>query len=365
MALRLSWKKSPSPEEATAADPSTAVAAAQPDDDRSTMRRRRAMRLTAIVFVALAAGQYVQSTKSVAGGKAAAATRDAPAASPAASPAKAEPLKSGMIDTLPVVLASVQVAQASAGAQISVTPPVVAVATTTTDVPAAPAPALAASAPSCTATLDLAVEPGAMLALSLVAPCHPDERVVLHHAGLAVTGKTNAVGSLFVSLPALAGDGAVSASFADGTSAQAAQAVPELATLRRIAVEWQGGDSFALRSTEAGVDLTADRPGAQPDAVQAPASGWLTVLGDASVSAPLLAQVYTFPADPAILADVAIEAPVGPETCGREMLGQTIASQDSVASVTDLSLSMPDCDGKTGYLVLKNLFQDLKIAASN
>lgn len=359
MALRLSWKKSQSADDIVAEAVPPVRAAAEADDDRATMRRRRAIRLTAIVFVALAAGQYVQSARSGAGANAA-AIRDTTA------PARVEPQKTGMVDTLPVVLASARIVQVSAGAHSSATPPVIAVAATAGDLPVTdPMAAKPVAAPSCTVTLGLTVEPGAMLALTLLAPCHPDERVVLRHAGLAITGKTNAVGSLFLSLPALAGDGAVSAGFADGSVAQAAQPVPELAALRRIAVDWQGGDSLALRSVEAGVALTADQPGAQPDAAQAPKGGWLTVLGDASVPAPLLAQVYTYPSNPAVIADVAIEAPVGPDSCGREMLGQTVTSEDGLATVTDLSLAMPECDGKTGYLVLKNPFPDLKIAASN
>jgi hypothetical protein len=352
MALRLSSRKS-QPADQIAAETMAATGVA---DDRATMRNRRAIRLTAIVFVALAAGQYVQSARSGVGANAA-VLRDP------AVPASAMPQKTGMNRTLPVVLASARIAQVSAGAHSTAASPVIAVVATATDVPQA-APA-AAAAPACTATLDLTAEPGAMLALRLLAPCHPEERVVLRHAGLAITGRTDAAGSLSLSLPALASDGAVSASFADGTAARAAQPVPDLAALRRIGVVWQGGDRFALRGTAAGGDVTADRPGPQPDAATAPAGGWLTALGDASVPAPLLAQVYTFPSDPAVIADVAIEAPVGPDTCGREMLGQTVASAEGVASVTDLSLAMPDCDGRTGFLVLNNLFPDMKIAASN
>lgn len=217
MALRLSWKKSQSAEQ-TGAEALPAVPAnADAADDRATMRRRRAIRLTAIVFVALAAGQYVQSARNGAGANAAARN------TPAAVPAQTAPQKSGMIDAPPLVLASAQVVQVSAGARSTAAPPVIAVAATSADLPVA-APALAvgiapepAAAPACTTTLDLTAEPGAMLALTLLAPCHPDQRVVLQHAGLAITGKTNAVGSLFLSLPALASDGSVSAIFADGT----------------------------------------------------------------------------------------------------------------------------------------------------
>ena len=241
------------------------------------------------------------------------------------------------------------------------------------------------AAPACETTLSVTALPGAMLQLSLAAPCHAGERVVLRHAGLAVTGKVGAAGGLQVSLPALDTAGAVAVEFADGTDVQSAAAVPELRRMRRLGVQWQSGDAFALHGLEGGAelgaagDISAEHPGTRPQdgAVKGgglgggglgggwPGGGWLVSLGDASVGAPLLAQVYTYPAETAVQTDVAIVARVGPDTCGHDMLAQTLTSAAGAVSVTDLTLSMPACDGKTGYLVLKNLFPDMKIAASN
>ena len=70
-------------------------------------------------------------------------------------------------------------------------------------------------------------------------------------------------------------------------------------------------------------------------------------------------------ADTRLQADVAILAPVGTHTCGHDRLGQTLASVAGAVRVTDLTLPMPPCDGQSGYLVLNNLFPDMKIAARN
>ena len=221
-----------------------------------------------------------------------------------------------------------------------------------------------AAAPVCDERLDMKLKPGAMLRLSLAAPCHVNSRVVLRHAGLVFTAQTNAWGSLFLSLPALAADGAVEADFGDGVTVQAALAVPDLAGVRRLGVQWGAGDRFALHGLEGGAEIGApgDVSALQPGD-RTGGGGWLVTLGDASVAAPLLAQIYTYPATGQ--AEVAIEAEVAADTCGHDMLGQTLASTAGAVSLTDLTLTMPPCDGQVGYLVLKNLFPDMKIAAGN
>ena len=77
-----------------------------------------------------------------------------------------------------------------------------------------PEPPLAATAvdaevsATCRATLDIIPAANAVLDLVLLAPCHPDTRVVLRHGGLAITGQTSAGGALFVSIPAIESSGA-------------------------------------------------------------------------------------------------------------------------------------------------------------
>lgn len=220
-------------------------------------------------------------------------------------------------------------------------------------------------AKACPVTLDLAAQDHAMLGLTLLAPCQPDARVVIKHGGLAITGKTSATGTLFVDLPAMTADGTVTAKLADGTRVEARQPIPEVAGLRRFAVQWLDRDAFQVQAFENGADY--GQPGnVSANAPHTPvpgkplAGGFLTLLGDDSVDLPMLAEVYTFPATGT--ADVVVEAVVTETTCGRELLGETVASEGGKSATSELTLAMPDCGASGDILVLKNLVPGTKLA---
>lgn len=232
-----------------------------------------------------------------------------------------------------------------------------------------PAPLPAEVTDACAVTLDLIPEANAMIGLTLLAPCHGNERVVLKHAGLAVSGLTTANGALFTGIPAMETDAQIEVLFSDGARAQARIAVPEVADLRRFAVQWQADDAFQLHAFEdgAGYGDPGHVSGADPHrpAAGAPAKGgFLTLLGDSTTENPLLAEVYTFPVDATARPEVVIETAVTETTCGRELLGETLSSTAGTVLVTDLTVAMPDCDGVGDYLVLKNLAPDLNIASA-
>ncbi len=215
----------------------------------------------------------------------------------------------------------------------------------------------------CPTNLDLAVVLGAMIAVTVIAPCAPNARIVLRHEGLVVTGLTTATGALFTSLPALTANATIEAVLADGTHFSANLDVPEAADFRRFGVQWQDGDAFQVNAYQDGAANGKDghifvvQPGVASDD-----GGYLQILGDPAAGMPLLAEIYTYSAK-AISVDVQIESAVTEKTCGRELLGETIASQGGVVFVTDLSLSMPDCSAIGDFLVLNNLAQDMTLAA--
>ncbi len=237
------------------------------------------------------------------------------------------------------------------------------IAATTTE----PAPVVA---DTCATALDLLVEPPALIGLTLSAPCNINERVVLRHAGLAITARTTATGALFATLPALDKAGEIEVLFADGKTATAAIEVPELATLHRFAVQWQDKDAFQLHAFEDGASyaqtghIFADAPH-QPTAGIPVKGGFLTLLGDAETEMPLLAQVFTFAENPTTKTKLTIEAAVTDATCDRELLAETLNSVAGRTEVTDLTLAMPACDAVGDYLVLNNLALDMNIAAAN
>lgn len=202
-----------------------------------------------------------------------------------------------------------------------------------------PDPAPAAQADLCPVTLDAFAAADAMLSSSLSAPCHPNQTVVLQHAGLAVTYQTTATGALFIDIPALDPAGALSLRLPDGTEARASAPVPEVAALRRLAVQWMAGDRFTFRG-----------------------DGTQIALGTLSGPVPMLAEIVTLSSDPTI--SPAIEAEITPETCGRELLGEVLYSAAGIVTRADLSLAMPECDGTGGFVALNNPVPDTKLAAT-
>ena len=216
---------------------------------------------------------------------------------------------------------------------------------------------------ACNTQLDLIPQPGAMIGLTLLAPCNSDQRVVLRHAGLGVTGKTSASGALFAMLPALTAVSEVEVMFPSGDVAKAQIGMPEIAGMQRFVVQWQDTDAFQLHGFENGAGY--DQPGHVSASYPGKAGegAFLTILGDSTTDLPLLAEVYTFGGDKT--AQIVLESAVTEATCGREILGETIMADDGSVEITDLSLAMPDCSAIGDILVLKNLVQDMKLAAAN
>lgn len=234
----------------------------------------------------------------------------------------------------------------------------------TPPLPAAAAPALPVAAKDCPVDLTLSAAPQAMISVRLSAPCRAGERVVLRHAGLALAESIPESGTLELDLPALAADGELSALFADAEVAQASVPIPDAGTVQRFAVQWMAEDDFQLHVLEGEADY--GQPGhVWADAPVSPKGGYLVALGNPALDLPMMAQVYTWPADASVQADVRIEAAVTEATCGRELLGETLSVQSGIATVKDLTLAMPDCDAVGDILVLKNPGQDVTLAATN
>lgn len=265
------------------------------------------------VLVALAAGQYMQSGTA----ESAAAMAPVPAS-----------------EVLPPPL---RLAAGTPLAGYEFQPAAVTRAETTPDPVILPQPE-AVKDEACPVTLDVFADADAMLSLSLIAPCHPNEGVVLRHAGLSVTYQTTANGSLFLDFPALDTEGEIALRFMDGSEVTATAPVPELVGLRRFALQWIEGDSFNL-ATEAPV----------------------ISLGAAATALPMYALVATLPTpDTAI----AIEAAITDTSCGREALGAAYFSDGGALSIADLSVALPECDAQGGFVVLNNPIADMKLAAA-
>lgn len=224
---------------------------------------------------------------------------------------------------------------------------------------------------SCVIGLTVLPEPGAMVRLQLDAPCYRNQRINIAHVGLEFADATGPDGSYGVSIPVFDKHAAFSVTFADGNSADAKTLGLSVDGLNRVAVSWQGGPGIHIHALELGADF--DGPGhiwagsaGKNDPTRANAGGFLTVLGSPDVLNPRLAEVYTFSGDAATTdgaVRLIVEAEVSPQICGTSILGNTLQlSPVGALSSTGISLSMPECTDAGGFLVLKNLLQDMKIA---
>lgn len=220
--------------------------------------------------------------------------------------------------------------------------------------PGQPTEVVAGAADPCLPSLVGMPAAGAVIDIVLLTPCAPETDVVLRHAGLALSGKTSVSGTLFFSLPALDPAGRVTLRMRDG-SELVTEVPTNLTGLRRVAVQWQGADRFQLHAFENGADYGA------PGHVWTGATegaGALMRLGSEEVDMPLLAEVYTFPADPALSVRITVEAEVTAATCDRDILGEALALRSGVVETAELALTMPDCGAIGDFLVLNNPFAD-------
>lgn len=303
------------------------------------MNRQRIIRVAAIVAVAGATGFVMQSQD-----KGPPLDRAQPRAA-----AVVQPPAVPAIEPAPTLAAALPVA---APADPVIVPPVAA---------AEPAPI---AAPACSDDMALIAQPGAMLDLGLLATCRPDQRVLIRHGGLVVTGRTSLAGTLIASVPALISPAEVTLAFADGTEVTQTVTVPDLTEFDRFGVQWMEGDAFQLHAfaPATGSDVFGDttpRPGAT--------GGFLTRLGDATAPRPLLAEVYTFPAgQPALSGQVElnIESAVTATTCGREILGETLQLSGGRLTLRDLTIEMPGCEAVGEYVVLPNPVAPEKLASN-
>ncbi|MCX7565941.1 hypothetical protein OS189_06255 [Sulfitobacter sp. F26169L] len=213
----------------------------------------------------------------------------------------------------------------------------------------------------------------AMVNLTLDAPCLPDERVTVHHSGVLFNQTTDAEGAFDITMPAMAENATFIMAFTNGDGAVAQTTVDELPDFDRVALQWKGDTGFQLHAREFGADYDSEGhvwAGAARDMSYAVTGqgGYITLLGDADVPDGLLAEVYTIPAvqtENGETVDLSVEAEVAENNCGLEIEAKILqVSSGNDITTRNLTLSVPDCDAAGNFLVLNNLFEDLKVASN-
>ncbi|MCL3881424.1 translocase [Marivita sp. GX14005] len=225
---------------------------------------------------------------------------------------------------------------------------------------------------TCDAELTATPAAGAMLSVLLTAPCHGSERVTLHHNGLMVTEVMQPDGTLSLDLPALAENALVIASFPDGSGAVAHAEVSSVPFYDRIVLQWRGDAGLQLHAREFDAAYFSDGhiwmgANADPKRAARGEGGFLTRIGQPDVPDALLAEIYTFPAGmTSTFGTVAItvEAEIQPSNCDRVIEAQTLEIRNGRdLRSKELTIDVPGCDSVGDFLLLKNVVEDLTIAA--
>ena len=230
-------------------------------------------------------------------------------------------------------------------------------------------PELQAELAACAVWIVVTPSAGAMLDASVYAPCDRGAQVQVSHAGLHFDTNIGTDGQMSLIVPALIDDATVTVTFADGRVHADTTFVPDLATVERVALQWSGPADMLLHAYEFGAQygdeghIFAGNPSV-PDTVE---HGFMTVLGDASITDGQRVQVYSYPSlQSSRSGSVAleIEVPITEASCGKPLAADSIEMHGAAAARSrEISLDMPDCDGTGGYVILPGVLQDLQIAA--
>jgi hypothetical protein len=223
-------------------------------------------------------------------------------------------------------------------------------------------------------SIEMTAEPtiAALVNIEIRSACLPATRVTLHHNGLMISEMTDNQGELFLTMPALSETAVFIADFGQEKSAITTVQVPSLRFYDRAVVQWQGVASLHLHAMEFGATFGDnghiwDQQTGDLEKTIHGESGFLSLIGDPDLPEGMQAQVYTFPSGTTSrVGDIQleIEAEVTDATCGREISAQSLQVTEAGAPrVQELQLTMPDCDAIGDFLVLKNVLEDLKVAA--
>ncbi|PWK61666.1 hypothetical protein [Roseicyclus mahoneyensis] len=212
--------------------------------------------------------------------------------------------------------------------------------------------------------------PGAMVALDIIDPCAPETRVDITHGALRFSGRTDAMGLLTLDIPALETPAFFTVRLETGAEATTLAGLPDLIDHARAAITWTGDIGLQLHGYlgEATFGQTGhvwqDSPGSVADA-SIGAGGFLSILGDPGLAQPQLAQVFTIPRALRDDLSLVVEVPITETTCGRPVRAQSLQITPGEAiEIRPVTMTLPGCEAVGEFLMLQNLFLDLRLASN-
>ncbi len=341
--------------------------------------KKKAMTAGVTLFIAAAAGYFMQNGAPLPGGAPLSETVLVSAAVPTqtgtALPTMDVPLDAPVPETPP----NITIPEATMVSSTPVTPlaPTVAdrdapdVALVSGETETSDTPLSEPVLPLCEAGMTATSRPAALVSLTLESPCHAGEQVELSHEGLRITERLDDKGMVRVDLPAMNENAVFTARFRDGSKTMAEIFVPTVGDYERVALIWKGVTGLGLHALATGA--TYGEPGhihaghpSTPDQASTGKGGFMSVAG--SIRGGWNGDIYTYPIsliDAGQSPEISVEAEVLAEACDMGYTATLLhVSPRYGASRAELAFGAPGCDAVGEFLVLKNLPQDLKIASN-
>ena len=289
---------------------------------------KKVLRITAAAAVAFAAAHTAESQKG----------QSAPQSLVVAATERAETGSTVVVAGLGTVPKSASLVGPSGkglGDLVSITP----VAATTS----------AAGGDTCSPRMELSAAPGAMILMSLSAPCNRNERIIVRHSGLSFTARTEHSGGARILLPAMKADALVAVYLSDAQLMLGQVKVPDVASYTRYAIAWEWPADLELRATDGEKVLVGTAPGFTDEPQR------IMSLGAADVQSPIMANVYSVRDQDLGAVALTGEVRITAASCGRTLRLDTVFSTRGKVTVQEQDVAVPLCGTAGDILLLKNL----------
>ncbi len=220
---------------------------------------------------------------------------------------------------------------------------------------------IATAAALCQIKVSAQARIAAQVLLTINAPCQPSTTVTIHHGGLSFREKLSAEGVLSLIIPAFSEVAKFDVDLNDGQQKTAMAMVPEAARINRIAISWQGKHDIELLAVDRESHrISPENPRSLRQALL-DNGGYVTVLGNPDLQAPIRAQVITFFQASKQIKTVPVMLKL--TGCMPDFTIQTVRVQPNIGRFSSrLRLDATHCGKGTGNVVLNKVLESMTIA---
>jgi hypothetical protein len=225
---------------------------------------------------------------------------------------------------------------------------------------------------ACSAYLRARALDGAMVELTLKAPCLPNSRVLIRHAKLSIAMQTGHTGDLIVTVPALEAKARFAVRIGTNDVLKATVDVPQLKDIERVAIQWEGDFDLQLHALEYGA-----KPGSSGhiwlghtrayDQATRLGSGFSARIGDSSLQNPMMVEVYSLPISRNTqvgVVEMLVSANATDKSCGKTHMIQSFRSTAGrLVGASGFQFRADDCGSTPQSILLNNAVRDVIIAA--